>query len=173
MNSITAIYHHAAIGDILFLVLIVVASIVQSVVQNKKKKAMEAMAPDDEDEQTDPSTPTVRRTFNPAPAAERPLDNIFDSIERLLIPEVDASKYSWGDNNAEAVQVSKGETEHYGDIDADAKQFIPENEGRRVEPAPMEPLTDYPKVSYKSKIREGFSVKKSVIYSEILNRKYS
>jgi len=48
-----------------------------------------------------------------------------------------------------------------------------DNEERHMELITSKPVTEMKAIRYKSRIREGFNLRKAVVYSEILNRKYT
>jgi len=96
MNINSIIFQSAAIGDYLFLIMIVVASIVQAITQNKKKKALQEMT-QKKDFQTSTLTPEVLETIpEKMKGYDLPIDSIFDSIQKMLVPEFEEEKHTWG-----------------------------------------------------------------------------
>ncbi len=172
INSI--IFQYASIGDYLFLILIVVASIIQSISQNRKKKALQEMT-QNKNTQGNTSIPDV---LEAKPETMKgygsPIDNIFDSIERILVPEVEDGKHVWGDDYTEPAaekEIVKKTTDQ-NPVNAEEK-LMREIDERHNELITPKPATNIPAVRYKSRIREGFNLREAVIYSEILNRKYT
>lgn len=98
---------------------------------------------------------------------------IFDSIEGMLIPELEDEKYSWGDDYAKAVKEEKRSNEEVIGSNSSEEKLSTDTAEKQTLLIPRKSEVDFPKVSYKSKIREGFSLRKAVVYSEILNRKYT
>ncbi len=172
MEFNSVIFQYAAIGDYIFLIMIVVVSIIQAITQNRKKRALL------EQEQGRPVQKNAQtfRDYEKEPETmagyETPLDNIYDSIERTLTPEIENEEYGWDDDYAEEEQEEKHEKE-VKSTKYQPEKLIPE----RVEISPSF-LTPASEVKLPVKIRkvgikEGFSLRKAVVYSEILNRKYS
>lgn len=56
--------------------------------------------------------------------------------------------------------------------DSEAK-LMREIEERHAELITSKPVTEIKAIRYKSRIRNGFSLRKAVVYSEISNRKYT
>jgi len=172
MEFNSVIFQYASIGDYIFLIMIVVVSIIQAITQNKKKRALM------DQEQARPAQKNAQtfRDYEKEPETmagyETPLDNIFDSFERVLTPEIEDEKYGWGDDYAEEVKEEKPEKE-VKSTKYQTEKLIAE----RVEKSPVlltpKSTAELPVKSRKSAIREGFSLRKAVIYSEILNRKYT
>jgi hypothetical protein len=173
MSINSVIFHYASVGDYIFLIAIVVASIIQSIAQNKKKKALEAIAQKNDRESDRQYEDLTEETTENTASSDRPLDTIFDSFERILIPEIDQANYNWGDDYAEAVTVEKNENDSNEAINIPEEKYMPVYEVQKVMPIPSQSSVYYPKVSYRSKIRAEFTLKKAVVFSEILNRKYS
>jgi len=173
MNVSAIIFQHAAIGDYLFLILIVVASIIQAIVQNKKKKELQETA-QKKNTQTDTSVPEVLETKTETMKGyEAPVHDIFDSIEQFLVPEVEDEKYNWDDDFTAA---KTAEEDKEVEIERDQHQEKKLNAGiahQNTLPISQKNVTDIPAIRYKSRIRDGFSLRKAVVYSEILNRKYT
>ena len=171
INSI--LIQSAAIGDYLFMILIVAASIIQAISQNKKKKALSEITQEKEG-QIDSSTPEVIGSKpETMKGYESPGDSIFDSIQKMLIPSFEEEKHVWGDDYPEA-----GEDEKIIKAPVDLSKNTEEElmhdiEERHVELITAKPVNEIQAIRYKSKIRDGFSLRKAVVYSEILNRKYT
>jgi hypothetical protein len=172
MNINFVIFHTASIGDYFFLAMIVLASIIQSIAQNKKKKALQQSAQNENMEIQTQSADIVEKKPEMKRSYDRPLDNIFDSIERMLIPEVEAATYTWSDDYSESVTENENIKETAEISTIKRENLIQTITDKEKETAPPESVNSN-SVHYKSRIREGFSLKKAVIYSEILNRKYT
>ena len=172
MNVNSIIFQSAAIGDYLFLIMIVVASIVQTISQNKKKKVLQEMTMK-KDPQTATIMPEVLETKpEKMKGYDSPIDSIFDSIQKMLVPEFEEEKHIWGDDYPEpkAEKIIDKAVENLNDSEAKLMREIDE---RHTELITSKPVTEIKAIRYKSRIRDGFSLRKAVVYSEILNRKYT
>ena len=174
MNLNSIIFQYAAIGDYLFLILIVVASIIQTISQNKKKKALQEVAQKKKEQNNSQTTDVMERRPETMTGYDTPIDNIFDSIEKMLVPELEDGKHIWGDDYRETETENKNAKEVVGSSNNKEEKLNQNIEGKHTELIPHKSVTGgIPTVSYKSSIREGFSLRKAVVYSEILNRKYT
>jgi len=172
MNINSIIFQQAAIGDYLFLILIVVASIIQAITQNKKKKEIQETV-QKKNMQTNASVPEVLETKTETMKGyEAPVHDIFDSIEQFLVPEVEDGKYNWDDDFADA-KTDEGNREDVLESTHPQENLNSEISAQNMLPIPQKTVTDIPAVRYKSRIRDGFTLRKAVVYSEILNRKYT
>jgi hypothetical protein len=171
MNVNSVIFHYASIGDYLFLIMIVFASIIQAISQNKKKKAIQELSNNETakgNSQTD-YRPGERPGNMTGPKG--PFDNIFDSADRMIITEPDVEKHIWGDDYPETVKDKKKE-EVTEILNTGNERVIQSLAEKQTELIYSQPVTHNVNVRFKTRIRDGFSLKKAVIYSEILNRKY-
>jgi hypothetical protein len=172
MNVNSILVQYASVGDYLFLIMIVLASIIQSIAQNRKKKALEKLTQDQAQQKPGELADIMETRPEKMTGYERPLDNIFDSIERILVPELANEKYIWSEDysvkQAEVVTPSEPISD-FVTTEGKTISSIAEREAERIS---AEPLVQKNIVSYKSRIRADFSLKKAVIYSEILNKKY-
>ena len=172
MNVNSIMVQFASVGDYLFLIMIVVASIIQSISQNKKKKALQEPAQDPKEQRPGQFADMMEKSPEKMTGYERPLDNIFDSIERILVPELADEKYVWGEDysikQAEEVKPS-GPISDFVTTEGTTIPSIAEREAERIT---ADPLVQKKTTGYKSRIRADFSLKKAVVYSEILNKKY-
>jgi len=82
-------------------------------------------------------------------------------------------EYSWGDDYAKAVKEEKSSNEEVIGSNSSEEKLSTDTAEKQTLLIPQKSGVDFPKVSYKSKIREGFCLRKAVVYSEILNRKYT
>ena len=173
MDINTILIQQAAIGDYLFLIIVVVASIIQAIVQNNKKKALQEL-PEDEMAQNDDQTADVFDRIPETMAGyETPVDNIFDPFGRSPVSEPDLAKYNWADDYAEDVTAKK-EEEAVAESSIMSEEKSYQNTDNKFKISiPPKSVTTIPIVRYRSGIRAGFNLKKAVIYSEILNRKYT
>ena len=170
INSI--IIQQAAIGDYLFLIMIAVASIIQAISQNKKKKALLKMT-QKEDVQTHPSVADVLdKKPETMKGYDSPMDNIFDSIQKILVPEFEGEKHIWGDDYPEPTAAKKIDSADESSGSSEAK-LMRQIEERHTESKTSKPVTENQTIRYRSRLRDGFSLKKAIVYSEILNRKYT
>ncbi|NEW82185.1 MAG: hypothetical protein GZ094_07450 [Mariniphaga sp.] len=173
MNVNSIVFQYAAIGDYLFLILIVIASIIQAITQNKKKKELQEAARK-KNMQTDTSVPEVLETRSETMKGyEAPVHNIFDSIEQFLVPEVEDEKYDWEDDLAEAKTAEENREEVFESTHQQELKLNSEIAAQNTLPISQKPVSDIAAVRYKSRIRDGFTLRKAVVYSEILNRKYT
>lgn len=171
INSI--IFQSAAIGDYLFLIMIVVASIIQSISQNRKKKALQEMT-QKKNTQGNTSMPDVLEAEpETMKGYDSPVGNIFESIQKMLIPEFEEEKHVLDDDFPVTVAEKKiiKETDQTP-VNAEEK-LMREIDERHKELVTPKPVTDIPAISRKTRMREGFNLRKAVVYSEILNRKYT
>jgi len=171
INSI--IFQQADFGDYIFLILVVVASIIQAFTQNKKKKDFQKQSQQRMGQENGPAADAFDRTPETMKGYETPLDNIFDSVERTLIPELEDGKHTWGDDYAEFEEESDNTKDATFVSKSSVEPVIVPVAEKLPVPRSQKTATDIPAISYKSGIRNGFSLKKAVIYSEILNRKYT
>lgn len=172
INSI--IFQSAAIGDYLFLILIIVASIIQAITQNKKKKTLLELDRKKKEQLNNHTTDIIeKKRPETMTGYEPPAHNIFDSIERMLVPELEDEQYGWGDNYAEAVIEEKSSKEEVTSSNSSTEKLNTDTAEKQASLIPQKTVFDMAKISHKSRIREGFNLKKAVVYSEILNRKYT
>ncbi len=173
MNINSIIFQYAAIGDYLFLIMIVLASIIQAITQNRKKKALQEMT----QKKNAPTNTLIPDVLETKPETmkgyDTPIDNIFDSIQKMLIPEFEEEKHIWGDDYPEPTAEKKITKESDESLNITEEKLMREIEERHTELITQKPVTEIQAIRYKSRIREGFSLRKAVIYSEILNRKYT
>ena len=173
MNVNAIIFQHAAIGDYLFLIVIAIASIIQAISQNKKKKELQETARN-KNLQTNTSVPEVLETKTETMKGhEAPVRDIFDSIEQFLVPEVEGEKYNWNDDFAEAKTAEENKEDEFESTPKQEIKLNSEISAQNTLPISQKNVKDIPVVRYKSRIRDGFSLRKAVVYSEILNRKYT
>lgn len=169
MNINSIIFQHAAIGDYVFLIMIVLASIVQAIMQNKKKKNMEEIAGRKTDNTGTQSADMMERKPERMSGYDKPAENILESIQKMLAPELEFEDHDWGEDYA----IDNEEKEVVRNSDNTEEQLVQKIEERHAVLFPAEPVIKTPAITYRSKIREGFSLRKAVVYSEILNRKYT
>lgn len=176
------IFQYASIGDYVFLIMIVVISIIQAIAQNKKKKELM---------EQERQKPFQRKTDNsdeydpeaaPMPEYDLPGDSIYDSFENILIPDTaeaeDESKHKWGDDYSEPSPKKQVATESKINtisqrISGYAEKLLPATDTNVQNGLPAKLHNEPPANTRKQRIREGFNLRKAVIYSEILNRKYT
>jgi len=173
MDTNLIIFQQADFGDYIFLILVVVGSIIQAFTQNKKKKALQEQAQGGNSQNYDDSTDVMDSMPETMAGYDTPVGNRFDPIEREPIPEPEDGKYVWDDDFAqtdEKENLAMAVAENSVNKEEAVTDNIPE---KYTALFPHEPVTNIRATSYKSRIREGFSLRKAVIYSEILNRKYT
>ena len=167
-------YHYAAAGDYIFLIIIVLASIIQAYTQNKKKAEMKrAVLPDDiyNDEQAEGDQNDLPRKL---PRNDSPFGSFLDQMEKMLVPDISEREQSRDDNDIpekKAVNRVGGSITRPSNITED--ELNKEMQKNYSALDSYQPLKDSNPVKPKRRFREGFNMKKAVIYSEILNRKYS
>ena len=171
MNINSVLFQTAAIGDYIFLILIVLASIIQAIAQNNKKKVLL------EQEQR---RIVQNKSQDPEVMGQKPetmsgydTPNIFNSIQKVLLPEFEEEQYNWGDDYAEAVTAEKNVKEVAESSETSVKKLNPDVAEKHTMLFPQKSVSDITATSFKSGIRNGFNLRKAVIYSEILNRKYT
>jgi len=165
---------YAAIGDYIFLIIIVLASIIQAISQNKKKAEIaragqqkaKGQAWQEEDYQEDKP--------QEQPQEDSPFGSFFDEIEKVFIPELPGEEQSNNQNN-----FPEKETVNQQSVNPALHSNITEEElNKEMQKdhsalAKSQQVKEERPVIKKRFIRAGFDLKKAVIYSEILNRKYS
>ena len=173
MNVNAIIFQYAAIGDYLFLIMIAIASIIQAISQNKKKKELQE-PPQKITMQTKASVPEVLETKSETMKGyEAPVHNIFDSIEQFLVPGVEDEKYNWDDDFAAAKTAEENKEGEFESTHQKEIKLNSEIAAQNSLPISQKNVSDIPIVRYKSRIRDGFNLRKAIVYSEILNRKYT
>lgn len=172
MSVNSVIFLYASIGDYLFLIMIVVASIIQAISQNKKKKAMQELAKNEAGKGNNQTDFLPGKRPEILTDSDGPFDNIFDSIDKMIITEPEVKKHIWGDDYPETVKEQNKEVEVDDNSNMAKERAIRSFAEKQSELIPSQPVKLNLNVRYKTRIREGFSMKKAVIYSEILNRKY-
>src|SRR5665648_1113659 len=161
INSI--IIQQAAIGDYLFLILIVVASIIQAISQNKKKKALQEMTQKNA-EQADQLMPDVLdKKSETMKGYDSPMDNIFDSIQKMIIPESKSEEQIWGDDYPEPAAEKKNDSADES-FSLSEEKLMHKIEERHNELITPKPVTENQTIRYKSRLRDGFS---SVSYTHL------
>lgn len=152
-----------AFGDYIFLIIIVVASIIQAIVQkNKKEEIQKAERRKQIDRELEEGEPVEGY-----PMEQEEGGSIFDRMEKMLLPEPYVEEIK---PKIHKTVASKKE-EEAGKYDIqNYKMFEGENAG----PPKTEP--EKKSVQRGKMIKPGlsrtFDLKKAVIYSEVLNRKY-
>lgn len=173
MNINSILFQTAAIGDYLFLILIVLASIIQAIAQNNKKKVLleQEQRRIAQNKSQDPEV--MGQKPERMTGYDAPVDNIFNSIQKVLLPEFEEEQYNWGDDYAEAVTAEKKVKEVAESSETSVKKLNPDVSEKNTMLFPQKTVKDIKATSFKSGIRNGFNLRKAVIYSEILNRKYT
>jgi hypothetical protein len=173
MNVNLVIFHQAAIGDYIFLIMIVLASVIQAISQNKKKKALREPVQTGRVQTSNPQDDVLQKKAETGTGNDKPFDTIFDSIGRVLVPDFEDESHTWGDDYPVTATERKNQYEvvDYSDIaKALSADYVA---SEHMEPVIPKPVTLNPVSSYRPLFRDGFNLKKAVIYSEILNKKYS
>jgi len=173
MNINSVLFQTAAIGDYIFLILIVLASIIQAIAQNNKKKVLleQEQRRIVQNKSQDPEV--MGQKPETMSGYDAPVDNIFNSIQKVLLPEFEEEQYNWGDDYAEAVTAEKNVKEVAENSETSVKKLNPDVAEKHTMLFPQKSVSDITATSFKSGIRNGFNLRKAVIYSEILNRKYT
>ncbi len=164
----------AAVGDYIFLILVLVATLIQAFSQNKKKAMMkqqeenEKSSPHPFDEEEEEYFPPQR------PKSESPFGPIFDQLDQILgeegVPSVVVEKpkpkivVRREDTPAETMAA-----EYLARRNAEMETRIKEGQ-RTIEMA--RPVAETAPTAV-SKSPRKINMRQAVIYSEILNRKYS
>jgi FtsZ-interacting cell division protein ZipA len=152
-----------AFGDYIFLIIIVVASIIQAIVQKNKKEEIQKA---ERRKQID------RELAEDEPAEEYPMEqeeggSIFDRMEKMLMPEPYVEEVK---PKVQKTVASKKEEDALKYDIQNYKMF----EGENAEPPKIEPEKKSVQTGkiIKTRLSRTFDLKKAVIYSEVLNRKY-
>ncbi len=175
MNINSILFQYASIGDYLFLIMIVVASIIQTIAQNKKKKAMQELASKEKYNTNNRSKDVIENDPEIMTSYEATEDTILNSLERILVPEQEVRTHIWGDDYLELPNENinpNEEDRHFEKTENTMNRVIDQ---KPTETIPSLKVADFPDVRTRtrSRIRDGFTLRKAVVYSEILNRKYN
>jgi hypothetical protein len=167
-------YLNAAIGDYIFLIIIILASIIQAISQNRKKTEMAKAiqqktrtdAWQDEEIQQD--------AHQEATQEESPLGSFFDEIEKVFIPEMPGNEQSRSQNSTPDQEIVNQQADRpalhsnitEGELQKELQKDYSAIDKNQV-PKEVKPVIG------RRILAAGFDLKKAIIYSEILNRKYS
>jgi len=173
MNINSVLFQTAAMGDYLFLIMIVLASIIQAIIQNNKKKVLQ----DQEQRkivQNRGQAPEVMGYKPERMSGYEPIaDNIFDPVDHIFNFEPQDDEHNWGDDYLVSEPEEKKPEVTVESTIGSADKLTREMMEKQSAPPVQKPVKNISATSYKSGIRNGFSLRKAVIYSEILNRKYT
>lgn len=162
-------YQFAGIGDYIFLIIIVIVVIIQAISQSRKKEELakaeqqktRKAAWDDEE--------TLMEEAREEPRDNSPFGSFFDEIEKVFVPELPHEEQSMNQDDEGHKQLEPpvlssiiSEEELNGELQKDHSAL---NKNQ--------PVKEEKPVARKGILVTGFSLKKAVIYSEILNRKYT
>jgi hypothetical protein len=167
------LFQTAEIGDYIFLVLVIVASIVQSITQNKKKKGMQDMANREGQVSQRSDNEYDQKGIESIPKSIVPEETVWDTFEKMVVTGLEDEGHIWGEDYTDTVG-----KDHELEKKANLAQAISEEQINQVI-ARNKPLTEVPNVNEpviskgRHWARGGFNLRKAVVYSEILNRKYS
>jgi len=167
-------YHYAAVGDYIFLIIIVLASIIQAYNQNRKKAEMKrAVLPEEivNDEQAEGEQDDSPRKL---PRNDSPFGSFLDQMEKMLVPDISEREQSGDENDIpekKAVNRFGGSITRPSNITEDELNMEMQKNYTAFDT--YKPSKELNPVKSKRRFREGFNMKKAVIYAEILNRKYS
>ncbi len=156
-------YEMNAFGDYIFLIIIVVASIVQAIVQkNKKEEAAKA-------ERRKSVERELQEEDYPEefPRQEESGGTFFEQMERMLMPELPTEEKQ-PELQPEVPKkkeeiVRESSIQNYKMFEGEVHEFQKNLSGTKSQQT-KEPI--------KPRVSRMFNLKKAVIYSEVLNRKY-
>lgn len=153
----------SAFGDYIFLIIIVVASIIQAIVQkNKKEEIQKAERRKQIDRELEEDEPVEGY-----PMEQEEGGSLFDRMEKMLLPEPYVEEVK---PEVQKTIASKKEEDALKYDIQNYKMFVGENvESPKTEP---EKKIVQPGKIVKPRLSRTFNLKKAVIYSEVLNRKY-
>jgi len=153
----------SAFGDYIFLIIIVIASIVQAIVQkNKKEEAEKAERRKSVEKELEDNEEPEEYS-----SGEGTGGSIFENMEKMVIPELL--------NEEKQPQVKEiVDSKNWENIEESINQKYKMFKGENKEIPKIQPETKspQPKGKINLKIFGNFNLKKAVIYSEVLNRKY-
>jgi len=170
-------FQQGAVGDYIFLILIVLASIAQAFSQKKKKdeeKANRQRRLDRELEETDEEYERQYEEKN------QPDGSFFDQVEKMLNP--DLPEYEPEPVKKSVILEKKSDIEEKKDklkqMQTSLSSYITDEEHnaeiQKEYPGkpPIQQPNEIKSVKVRTGIRKGFNLKEAVIYSEVLNRKF-
>jgi len=173
MNINSVLFQTAAIGDYLFLIMIVLASIIQAIAQNRKKKVLL----EKEQRRIVQNKNQVYEVMGQKPEMmsgyDTVADNVFDHVDSFLFPEHKEGQHIWGDDYPVTATAEKEPMVTLESTVSPDEKLSPDKTEKHPVLLPQKLAKEISATSYKSGIRNGFSLRKAVIYSEILNRKYT
>ena len=171
MSVVTLQYQSAAIGDYIFLIIVVLASIIQAISKNRKKAELEKADRDDAGNEAWQDEDNQDRPRREPPKNESPFGSFFDEVEKMIIPEMPKEEPSMDKGYFPETKMKSANATLHSNITEEElnKELEKDNSSLNKK----QPVVEKNPVKIKRSLREGFSLKKAVIYSEILNRKYS
>jgi hypothetical protein len=167
-------YLNAAIGDYIFLIVIILASIIQAISQNRKKAEIAKAEQQKTREKAWQDEEIQEDKHQEMTQEESPLGSFFDEMEKVFIPELPDNEQSGGGNGVPdqeivnqqadnpALNSNITEAELQKELHKDYSVIDKIQQSKEANP-----------VVRKRILAAGFDLKKAIIYSEILNRKYS
>lgn len=174
MSLVTIHYQFAATGDYIFPIIIILAAIFQAFSQNKKKAEIvkanrqKTMGEVWQDEEYQDDSPPQK------PRSSSPFGSFFEQIETMLDPDLSKETQSGDDSHSpqrEVVKPAVSSNVMHSNITED--ELNKEMQKDHSSLNKNQPVKEKNTVKIRRSIRAGFDMKKAVIYSEILNRKYS
>ena len=177
MDLIFIQYQYSAIGDYIFLILIVLASIAQAFSQKKKKDEAKAQRQRSLNRELDETDDEYERQED---SYDQPAGSFLDQMEKMFNPDLPEDEFKPVEKNVITEKKSdiQEKKEQLAKMQKSLSSYISEEEHKaEIEKEhPGKPLVQQTKeikpIKIRQRIREGFDLKKAVIYSEVLNRKY-
>ena len=170
-------YQQGAVGDYIFLILIVLASIAQAFSQRKKKVEEQAQRHRRLEKELEETDEAYERQYE---EKEQPAGSFFDQMEKMFDPDLPEDepepvrksiiieKKSDIESKKEELKKMQTSLSSYITDEEHNAEIQKEYPGK----SPMLPTKEIESLEVRKRIREGFNLKKAVIYSEVLNRKY-
>lgn len=160
----------AGLGDYVFLILIILASIFQSINQNKKKREMAEMGKKQADEDSSDEESFPREFIPKLEEVEIPAAPSQKFEGEVVLTEKGNHPYQWDDDYSEEEPMPIPPVLNKFQIKS--ASMIPDPGQSFSSQVPASPVAV--NVPRRSKLRQGgFTLRKAVVYSEILNQKYS
>ena len=161
-------FQNAGIGDFLFLILIFLAVIIQAISQSRKKSELAKTIQEKE------RSKAGEDNYWDDESDEQPQENshsgsFFDELEKVFVHEMPQESLSMSYDNEENEQ---SEPEVHSPIisEEELNQELQKNHSALNI---NQTVKEEKPILRKRNFKKGFCLKKAVIYSEILNRKYN
>jgi len=174
MYLVSILYQNAAIGDYIFLVIIILASIIQAISQNRKKAEIAKTNQQRSEEEAWQNEENQDDRSDEQQQEESPFGSLFDEIEKVFTPQLPGDEQSKSQDNLSQKSIgnrqSSDTTLHSNITEEELNKELQKEHSALDKTQQVREIMPVRKRRF---VRAGFDLKKAVIYSEILNRKYS